>query len=103
MTSTFSASPISYQDRAWGQTAPAMNAAETVNAARRAVSFLSRRLAHVSLIRKGARKQEGVCMDLAQTRAGLLRNTAQTIIRGFGCWWMDLPACGWYMDLGSGR
>ena len=37
-------------------------------------------------------------MDLAQTRQVLLRNTAQAILRGFGCWWMDLPACGWYMD-----
>jgi len=37
-------------------------------------------------------------MDLAQTRQVLLRNTAQAVIRGFGCWWMDLPACGWYMD-----
>ena len=90
-------SPISYQDRAWGQTAPAMNAAETVM--RHGVLWLFEDDSRTFLDPdKAARKQEGVCMDLAQTRQVLLRNTAQAIIRGFGCWWMDLPACGWYMD-----
>lgn len=90
-------SPISYQDRAWGQTAPAMNAAETVM--RHGVLWLFEDDSRTFLDPdKAARKQEGVCMDLEQTRQVLLRNTAQAIIRGFGCWWMDLPACGWYMD-----
>jgi hypothetical protein len=90
-------SPISYLDRAWGQTAPAMSAAETVM--RHGVMWLFEDDSRTFLDPdKAARKGEGVCMDLAQTRQVLLRNNAQTAIRGFGSWWMDLPACGWYMD-----
>jgi len=28
----------------------------------------------------------------------MLRNTAQAALRGFGTWWMDLPAQGWFND-----
>jgi len=42
--------------------------------------------------------QEGGLVDLEQTRQVMLRNTAQEALRGFGSWWMDLPAQGWFED-----
>ena len=90
-------SPISYFDRAWGGTAPAMNAAETVM--RRGVLWLFEDDARTFLEpNKAAHAHEGVCKDLLQTQQVLQRNTAQEIVRGFACWWMDLPARGWYDD-----
>src|SRR5208337_3667654 len=44
--------------------------------------------------------QEGGLVDLPQTRQVMRRNTAQAAIRGFGTWWMDLPAQGWFNDAG---
>jgi len=42
--------------------------------------------------------QEGGLVDLLQTQQVMLRNTAQEALRGFGSWWMDLPAQGWFND-----
>ena len=90
-------SPISYFDRGWGCTAPAMNAAETVM--RRGVLWLFEDDTRTFLEpNKAAHAHEGVCKDLLQTQQVLQRNTAQEIVRGFACWWMDLPARGWYDD-----
>ena len=75
-------SPISYFDRAWGGTAPAMNAAETVM--RRGVMWLFEDDARTFLEpNKAAHAHEGVCKDLLQTQQVLQRNTAQEIVRGF--------------------
>lgn len=40
----------------------------------------------------------GPKVDKAQTLRTLRRNLAQDIIRGFGCWWMDLFGRGWLVD-----
>ena len=48
--------------------------------------------------RKEEHVQEGGLVDLEQTRQVMRRNTAQAAIRGFGTWWMDLPAQGWFND-----
>jgi hypothetical protein len=43
-------------------------------------------------------EQYGGVEDLPQTKAVLVRNTAQAALRGFGTWWMDLPGKGWFDD-----
>lgn len=48
--------------------------------------------------RKAEHVQEGGLVDLEQTRQVMRRNTAQAALRGFGTWWMDLPAEGWFND-----
>lgn len=90
-------SPISYIDREWIGTAPCMTAAESVRISGKlwlneddSRTFLDpRREKHV---------QEGGLVNLEQTQQVMLRNTAQAALRGFGTWWMDLPAQGWFND-----
>jgi hypothetical protein len=48
--------------------------------------------------RKEAHVQEGGLVTMEQTRQVMRRNTAQAALRGFGTWWMDLPAQGWFND-----
>lgn len=45
-----------------------------------------------------SRSADGLCglKDAAQTYDTLLRNTAQELVRGQGCWWMDLKGTGWF-------
>jgi hypothetical protein len=90
-------SPISYTDREWIGTAPSMTAAESV--ARAGILWLNEDDSRTFLDpRKEERVQEGGLVNLEQTRQVMRRNTAQAAIRGFGTWWMDLPAQGWFND-----
>lgn len=90
-------SPISYTDREWLGTAPAMSAAESVK--RAGVLWLNEDDSRTYLDpRKQEHVQEGGLVDLRQTQQVMLRNTAQAALRGFGTWWMDLPGQGWFND-----
>jgi beta-galactosidase len=90
-------SPISYTDREWIGTAPSMTAAESV--ARSGILWLNEDDSRTFLDpRKEEHVQEGGLVDLEQTRQVMRRNTAQAALRGFGTWWMDLPAQGWFND-----
>ena len=90
-------SPISYTDREWLGTAPAMTAAESV--LRAGILWLNEDDSRTFLDRRKAEHvQEGGLVDLSQTRQVMRRNTAQAALRGFGTWWMDLPAEGWFND-----
>ena len=90
-------SPISYTDRDWLGTAPAMSAAESVN--RAGILWLNEDDSRTYLDpRKQAHVQEGGVVNLQQTQQVMLRNTAQASLRGFGTWWMDLPGQGWFND-----
>ena len=90
-------SPISYTDREWLGTAPAMSAAESVK--RAGVLWLNEDDSRTYLDpRKQEHVQEGGLVNLQQTQQVMLRNTAQAALRGFGTWWMDLPGQGWFND-----
>jgi hypothetical protein len=90
-------SPISYTDREWIGTAPSMTAAESVT--RAGILWLNEDDSRTFLDpRKEEHVQEGGLVNLEQTRQVMRRNTAQAAIRGFGTWWMDLPAQGWFND-----
>ena len=86
-------SPISYGDRGFLGTAPSMSSAESVMLAGKLwlnEDDTRTYLSHTT--------EYGGLADLAQTRSVMRRNTAQAAIRGFGTWWMDLPAAGWFAD-----
>ncbi|MGE5609811.1 MAG: hypothetical protein ACM359_11190, partial [Bacillota bacterium] len=90
-------SPISYTDREWIGTAPSMTAAESIT--RAGILWLNEDDSRTYLDpRKEEHVQEGGLVDLEQTRQVMRRNTAQATLRGFGTWWMDLPAQGWFND-----
>ncbi len=90
-------SPISYTDRDWLGTAPCMSAAESVMQA--GILWLNEDDSRTFLdTRREEHVQEGGLVDLLQTQQVMLRNTAQEALRGFGCWWMDLPGTGWFND-----
>jgi len=90
-------SPISYTDREWLGTAPCMSAAESVREA--GILWLNEDDSRTFLdTRRAEHAQEGGLVDLEQTRQVMLRNTSQEALRGFGSWWMDLPAQGWFND-----
>lgn len=90
-------SPISYTDREWLGTAPAMSAAESVK--RAGILWLNEDDSRTFLDpRKQEHVQEGGLVTLKQTQQVMLRNTAQASLRGFGTWWMDLPGQGWFND-----
>jgi beta-galactosidase len=90
-------SPISYFDRKWLGTAPAMSATESVKAA--GILWLNEDDSRTYLDpRKDVHVQEGGLVDLKQSQQVMLRNTAQAALRGFGTWWMDLPGQGWFND-----
>jgi beta-galactosidase len=90
-------SPISYTDREWLGTAPCMSAAESVRQA--GILWLNEDDSRTFLDpRKAEHVQEGGLVDLEQTQQVMLRNTSQAALRGFGSWWMDLPAQGWFND-----
>ena len=90
-------SPISYTDREWLGTAPAMSAAESVK--RAGILWLNEDDSRTYLDpRKQEHVQEGGLVTLKQTQQVMLRNTAQASLRGFGTWWMDLPGQGWFND-----
>lgn len=88
-------SPISYTDRAWEGCGLGMSAEETVM--RHGVLWLWEDDTRTYLEPdKAAYAGTGVCQTLQETQEVLRRNTVQEIMRGFGCWWMDLLASGWY-------
>jgi hypothetical protein len=90
-------SPISYTDRDWLGTAPCMTAAESVMKA--GILWLNEDDSRTFLDpRQQERVLEGGLVNLEQTQQVMLRNTAQESLRGFGSWWMDLPAQGWFND-----
>lgn len=90
-------SPISYTDRDWLGSSPCMTAAETVM--NTGILWLNEDDSRTFLDpRQQERVQEGGLVNLEQTQQVMLRNTAQEAIRGFGSWWMDLPAQGWFND-----
>lgn len=90
-------SPISYTDRDWLGTAPCMTAAESVK--RVGILWLNEDDSRTYLDpRQQEHVQEGGLVSLEQTQQVMLRNTAQEALRGFGSWWMDLPAQGWFND-----
>ena len=90
-------SPISYTDREWIGTAPSMTAAESV--VRSGIMWLNEDDSRTYLdTRTQEHVQEGGLVNLEQTRQVMLRNSAQAALRGFGTWWMDLPAQGWFND-----
>lgn len=86
-------SPISYGDRGWAGTAPCMSSAESVLLAGKLWLNEDDTRTYLS----GTTDYGGLA-DLAQTLSVMRRNTAQAAIRGFGTWWMDLPAEGWFAD-----
>lgn len=86
-------SPISYFDRQWKGTAPCMTTAESITA--NGKLWLNEDDTRTYLART---TRYGGVADLAQTKAVMLRNTAQAALRGFGTWWMDLPGLGWFTD-----
>lgn len=88
-------SPISYGDRAFCGSAPAMSCAESIM--RRGVLWLNEDDTRTYLDRRSEDSvQEGSKVMMEQSRMVALRNTAEEAIRGFGSWWMDLPGFGWY-------
>ena len=88
-------SPVSYSDRAWGECGLTMSAAETVM--RHGVLWLHEDDTRTCLEPdKAANANWGVCRTMQETQEVLRRNTAQGMLRGFGCWWMDLPSSGWF-------
>ncbi len=86
-------SPISYFDRQWQATGASMTAAESV--ALHGKLWLNEDDTRTYLART---TDYGGVADLPQTKAVLVRNTAQAALRGFGTWWMDLPGKGWFDD-----
>ena len=88
-------SPISYSERASGECALSMSAAETVM--RNGVLWLWEDDTRTYLEPdKVSSARMGVCQSLQETKDVLRRNNAQEAVRGFGGWWMDLPASGWF-------
>ena len=90
-------SPISYYDRAPGQSGPAMTAAESVALAGKIWLYEDDTRTYLAPERTFAGAGDG-----ADTPEGtielLLRNTAQCAVRNFGSWWMDLGSSGWFND-----
>ena len=92
-------SPISYFDRKWLGTAPCMSPAESVRNA--GILWLNEDDTRTHLdARTSDHTVYGGVDNLRQTQQVMLRNTAQAALRGFGTWWMDLPAEGWFNDAG---
>lgn len=90
--------PFGYgKDRDWLGSEPVMSVAETFM--RNGILWVNEDDTRTYLdTRRGAHLQEGGLKDAAQTYDTLLRNTAQELVRGHGCWWMDLKGTGWFDD-----
>lgn len=89
-------SPISYFDRALGQSGPAMTAAESVALAGKMWLYEDDTRTYLGTGRFPG-WADGVT-TIEDTNRLLLRNTAQCAVRNFGTWWMDLGATGWFDD-----
>ncbi len=90
-------SPISYFDRGLGQSGPAMTAAESVALAGKMWLYEDDTRTYLAAGSTFPGWQDGVD-TVEETRALLVRNTAQCALRNFGTWWMDLGATGWFDD-----
>ena len=90
-------SPISYHDRGFGQSAPAMTAAESVALAGKMWLYEDDTRTHLAVGSTFPGAHDGAD-DLEQTRMMLLRNVGQEATRNFATWWMDLGATGWFND-----
>lgn len=89
------AGPSAYTDRGWCGAAPVMSCAETIQ--RHGILWLNEDDVRTNLDRdRKSRTNEGDRLDARQMRDVAVRNLAQEMIRGFGCWWMDFPGRGWY-------
>ena len=89
-------SPISYNDRGLGQSAPSMTAAESVELAGKlwlneddTATYLS------SGTFPGHTERVD---DFEGSNNQLLRNVGQEACRNFATWWMDLGGTGWFND-----
>jgi hypothetical protein len=91
-------SPISYFDRALGESGPAMTAAESVALAGKMWLYEDDTSTYLSTGTPPGHKER--VTTLAETNALLVRNTSQCALRNFGTWWMDLGASGWFNDPG---
>lgn len=89
-------SPISYFDRALGESGPAMTAAESVALAGKMWLYEDDTSTYLSSGTQPGHQDR--VADIDQTNALLLRNTAQCALRNFATWWMDLGATGWFND-----
>lgn len=92
--------PYSYNSRGWPATGPAMSPAETIG--RAGILWLTendtrthRVLAWDSMQLNSSGRHP---MTPHETEQVLARLTAFDMIRGYGCWWMDLFGHGWYDD-----
>jgi len=90
-------SPISYFDRALGESAPAMTAAESVALAGKMWLYEDDSRTYLASGHFATYHRSGAD-TLEQTKAMLLRNTGECAVRNFGTWWMDLGASGWFDD-----
>ena len=90
-------SPISYFDRGTGGSAPAMTAAESVEASGKIWLFEDDTRTHLTDEKNfpGWRDGGESCEATLQL---LTRNTAQCACRNFATWWMDLGMSGWFND-----
>ncbi|MFO1065468.1 MAG: beta-galactosidase [Pirellulales bacterium] len=89
-------SPISYFDRALGESGPAMTAAESVALAGKMWLVEDDTYTHLGT---GTFPGWNVgAKNLDETKKLLMRNTAQCAVRNFATWWMDLGSSGWFDD-----
>ncbi|HSV74036.1 MAG TPA: beta-galactosidase [Chthonomonadales bacterium] len=87
-------SPVSYGDRAFGQTGPVMSAAESVALAGKL--WLQEDDTRTHLSPEDDPHSRNATLD--QTRNVLARNMANEATRNMASWWMDLGMVGWFDD-----
>jgi hypothetical protein len=89
-------SPISYFDRAAGESAPAMSTPESVELAGKLYLMEDDTSTYLNYLDPpGA---EARATTLEQTNQLLLRNGAEVALRNLGTWWMDLCQIGFFDD-----
>ncbi len=95
-------SPISYTDRGPGESGPDMSSVESV--LRAGKMWLNEDDTRTYLSTNQAdHDRYGGCDTQEETQNVLLRNLAQSALRGYGSWWMDHGAGtggGWFADSG---
>ena len=89
-------SPISYNDRGLGQSAPVMTAAESVTLAGKLWLNEDDTATYLS---SGSFPGHTERVDTFEgSNNQLLRNVGQEACRNFATWWMDLGGTGWFND-----
>lgn len=88
-------SPMSYFDRQLGGGGSCMVNAESVTAAGKIYLYEDDTR---TFLARGSRAPgwDSGAETLEETRRLLLRNTAESAMRNFGTWWMDLGGAGWF-------